>query len=175
MEYATTPSPPCQGCLEYTLPIPVGVSPAYDDSANNNLNKYVITTASFNVYSAIGHGSFLYRSSILYVYDASSGALVCSAGIPNLSYNSSPEVVDGVIYIGTDDGYVLAYQEPPTCGGSNGTTLNLKWTSSTGTTCIQGSPCPMDGGLDGPPVVSFNRIHAVSRNGTLYVWHRPGW
>ena len=169
--------------LEFSQAIPtlVGGSPAYDDSANNNTDKYVITTATLMPYCP-GCRLRPTNNSMLYVFDATSGAPVCSAVIATSSgplttstTNSSPEVVDGVIYIGTDDGYVLAYQEPPTCAGNNGTTLIPLWQSSTCPVGSQGYPCPMDSGLEGPPVVSFNRVHAVSQKGTLYIWHIPGW
>jgi outer membrane protein assembly factor BamB len=75
---------------------------------------------------------------------------------------SSPEVVNGVIYIGTDDGYVLAYDEA-TCGNPP------LWTSQQ-MVMASGAPDP----LMSPPVVSFNRVHAVSQSGTLYVWSLVG-
>ena len=144
-----------------------GGSPAYDGTANGGASKYVIASAYVAGYSYLGHGTPpTFQFSVLDVFDATNGAQLCSAAINHPITNSSPEVVNGVIYIGTDDGYVLAYQEPPTC---NNGALNLLWTSSTGSSCVSGSPCPMDKGLEGPPVVSFNRVHAVSQNGTLYV------
>ena len=106
--------------------------------------------------------SFLY--SILAVYNAQSfssggGTLVCSAQIPNPITNSSPEVVDGVIYIGTDDKYLYAFDETE-CNPS--TKILPK---------IPGFPLgPMDSPILSPPVVSFNRVHVVTQLGTLYVW-----
>ena len=156
-----------------------GGSPAYDDKANKGASKYIVASAYVTATLCEGcynpHYGTVYEGfqfSVIDVYDATSGAAICSATTSHLITNSSPEVVDGVIYIGTDDGYVLAYEEPPTC---NNGALNLKWTSSTCSVGSPGYPGPMDSGLESPPVVSFNRVHAVSQNGTLYMWHRPGW
>lgn len=89
---------------------------------------------------------------------------MCSAFTSHLITTSSPEVVDGVIYVGTDDGYVLAFDETQ-CGAGN---LPLIWTSSPQMTIATGAPDP----LYGPPVLSFNRVHVETQSGTLYVWHR---
>ena len=148
-------------------PLPYGGSPAYDDSANNGSSKYVITVSPYSCYYSYGHGYPCGEFSAIQVFNALNGNLVCSGYTSHIISQSSPEVVDGVIYVGTDDGYVLAYDETKCSSGS----LPNIWTSSTGNSCGSG-PCPMDSPLEGPPVVSYNRIHAVSENGTLYVWNR---
>ena len=141
-----------------------GGSPAYDEATN-----YVIASAVVNYVTSNGQGitNSQFEYSILNVFDAhrcssNGGNAVCHTYINNpvtgnasKVTNSSPEVVNGVIYIGTDDGYVQAYDES-TCA-------NL-WNST-----------QMDSALLSPPVVSFNRVHAVSQDGTLYVWALPGY
>lgn len=98
---------------------------------------------------------------------AGNGRLVCQNFTNHVISLSSPEVVDGVIYIGTDDGYVLAFDETQCSAGI----LPKIWTS-----CPQmlnpttGAPDP----LTAPPVVSYNRVHALTQSGSLYVWHTLG-
>jgi outer membrane protein assembly factor BamB len=131
-------------------------SPAYDES-QKALGPVVI--ASYSLLASNNSGPAV---SYVSVYNATryNGQEMCSAFTSHPITGSSPEVVDGVIYVGTDDGYVLAFDETQ-CGAGN---LPLIWQSS-----------PMDSGLEGPPVVSFNRVHAVSKMGTLYIWHIPGY
>ena len=157
---STSPAPAPIGANVFSS----GGSPAYDDAKN-----YVIASAIVNYVTSNGNGQSdsKFQYSVLNVFDADRRALnggnkVCQAYINNpvtgaasKVTNSSPEVVSGVIYIGTDDGYIQAYDES-TC-------TNL-WNST-----------EMDSALMGPPVVSFNRVHAVSQNGTLYVWALAGY
>jgi hypothetical protein len=143
-----------------------GGSPAYEDDTTYG-GPYVIAAASVSYdttggcYGCGSASQFLY--SILAVYNAQSfsnggGSLACSAQISHPITNSSPEVVNGVIFIGTDDGYLLAYDE------TNCATLGIL-------SEIFGSPFgPMDSAVLSPPVVSFNRAHVVTQKGTLYVW-----
>jgi hypothetical protein len=139
-----------------------GGSPAYDEP-----NKYVIASAIVNCVTSFSNGtSFIFFGySILNVFRGGSSLpsdpRVCQTQIKNpvtgnpskVTY-SSPEVVSGIVYIGTDDGYIQAYDE---------TTCAPLWHSDL-----------MDSPMLSPPVVSFNRVHAVSQNGTLYVWAIPG-
>lgn len=150
-------------------PLPYGGSPAYDDSANNGNSKYLITATPYSCYNSFGHGGPCGQGTAIQVFDATvagNGQLVCSNFTSHLITQSSPEVVDGVIYIGTDDGYVLAYDETQ-CG--NGGLTNI-WTSAQMLDPNTGAPDP----LLGPPVVSYNRVHAVTESGSLYVWHTLG-
>ena len=174
-------APPPSG-WDYYVPLPYGGSPAYDDSANNGASKYVITAGSFQCWNGYGgktegcgpNGTNSPPFSVLNVFDATAagnGKLVCGNQINHTISQSSPEVVNGVIYVGTDDGYVLAFDETKCQAGS----LPLIWTSDTADNCTNGPPCPMDSPMAGPPVVSFNRIHAVSQSGTLYSWGLPGY
>jgi outer membrane protein assembly factor BamB len=147
------PSPCSIGYYHYAS----GGSPAYDDS-----NKFVVASTSVTYATVCGTTA---AGSLLAVYNAhrlnqGGGTLLCSANTSHPIINSSPEVVNGVIYVGTDDGYILAYDETQCSSGA------LPLITTLG---------PMDSGLEGPPVVSFNRVHAVSQKGTLYIWHRPGW
>jgi outer membrane protein assembly factor BamB len=150
-------------------------SPAYDDS-----NKYVVVSANVFDCATVGHPSQTLCTTtfgLLAVYDGTrdtGGNLVCSANIPNLSggffdatlvSNSSPTVSNGVIYVGTDDGYVLAYDERTCTNGA----LTRIWTSPQMT--LSGAPDP----VSSPPVVSLDRIHVVTQSGTLYVYWLPGY
>jgi outer membrane protein assembly factor BamB len=143
-------------------------SPAYDDS-----NKYVVVSANALDCGTAGHPSQTFcvgPFGLLAVYDGTrdtGGTLVCMSGGYSgpLFTNSSPTVSNGVIYVGTDDGYVLAYDETSCTNGA----LNLIWTSPQMT--LSGAPDP----VSSPPVVSFNRIHVVTQSGTLYVYGLPGY
>ena len=143
-------------------------SPAYDDS-----NKYVVVSANALDCGTAGHPSQTFcvgPFGLLAVYDGTrdtGGTLVCMSGGYSgpLFTNSSPTVSNGVIYVGTDDGYVLAYDETSCTKGA----LNLIWTSPQMT--LSGAPDP----VSSPPVVSFNRIHVVTQSGTLYVYGLPGY
>lgn len=144
--------------------LPYGGSPAYDDSANNGSSKYVITVAPYGFCGGFPHPT-CGSSSAIQVFDARNGNLVCSNYTNHVISQSSPEVVDGVIYVGTDDGYVLAYDETQCSSGG----LTNIWTSSPQMiNPNNGQPDP----LLGPPVLSYNRIHAVTQSGSLYVWRR---
>jgi outer membrane protein assembly factor BamB len=74
--------------------------------------------------------------------------------------NSSPTISNGVVYVGTDDGYILAFAE------SDGTLL---WTSPQ-MTLYSGKPDP----ILAPPVISVNRIHVTTQSGALYVYGLAG-
>lgn len=141
-----------------------GGSPAYDEAS---VNKYVIASANVTcIYVATDGTTYTsFQYSILNVFRGGSfsgNPAVCQTQIKNpvtgnpskVTY-SSPEVVSGIVYIGTDDGYIQAYDE---------TTCAPLWHSD-----------QMDSPMLSPPVVSFNRVHAVSQNGTLYVWWIPGY
>jgi hypothetical protein len=140
---------------------PSAGSPAYDES-QKPLGPVVI--ASYTAVYATACG-ILSSGSYVTVYNAKRGGgqKLCSAFTSHPITSSSPEVVDGVIYVGTDDGYVLAFDETQ-CKSSG--TLPLIWQSDQ--MMYGGAPDP----VYGPPVVSFNRIHVVAESGTLYVWHR---
>jgi len=144
--------------------LPYGGSPAYDNSANSGRSQYVITVTPVGACVGFPHCTFV-KDSLIQVFNGANGSLVCSNSTGHIVSQSSPEVVDGVIYIGTDDGYVLAYDETQ-C--SNGNLPNI-WTSSP--QMINPNTNQPDP-LLGPPVVSYNRIHAVTESGSLYVWHR---
>ena len=108
-------------------PLPYGGSPAYDDSANNGSSKYVITVSPYScLYTYGGHPRSCGDLSSIQVFNALNGNLVCSNYTSHVISQSSPEVVDGVIYVGTDDGYVLAYDETQCSSGG----LTNIWTSS---------------------------------------------
>jgi len=157
---------PTPGNIWYSYsPLPYGGSPAYDDSANNGNSKYVITVSPYSCLNTYGgHPTSCGDFSAIQVFNALNGSLVCSSYTTHVISQSSPEVVDGVIYVGTDDGYVLAYDETQCSSGS----MNNIWTSSPMINPNTNQPDP----LLGPPVVSYNRIHAVTESGALYVWHR---
>lgn len=144
--------------------LPYGGSPAYDDSANNGSSKYLITVTPYSCYNSFGHGGPCGSATAIQVFNALNGSLVCSTYTTHMISQSSPEVVDGVIYVGTDDGYVLAYDET---GCSAGTLNNIWMSSPQMLNPNTGQPDP----LLGPPVLSYNRIHAVTESGSLYVWH----
>jgi hypothetical protein len=80
--------------------------------------------------------------------------LLCMSGGYSgpLFTNSSPTVAGGVIYIGTDDGYLLAYDESSCITGTLG---NPIWTSPQMLTA-SGAPDP----VFSPPVVSYDRVHS---------------
>jgi outer membrane protein assembly factor BamB len=135
-------------------------SPAYDDT-----NKKVVAAASVNYIISDGQGnsSSTFENSFVAVYDAQRNPSgdrtpLCSANpVAHPITYSSPTVSNGVIWIGTDDGHMLAFDE------SN---CNQIWDSATilGTT----------GAVVSPPVLSINRVHWVDRNGTLWVVGLPG-
>ena len=140
-------------------------TPAYDDS-----NKYVVVSANAYDCGTIHGITYCIGSfGLLAVYDGTrntGGTLLCMSGgysAPLFTY-SSPTVAGGVIYIGTDDGHLLAYDESSCATG----TLNLIWTSPP-MTLPSGAPDP----VFGPPVVSYDRVHVVTQSGTLYVYHLP--
>jgi outer membrane protein assembly factor BamB len=99
--------------------------------------------------------SSTFEGSILVAYDAQTGAPKWQQSITHPITQSSPTVSNGVVYIGTDDGYVLAFDE------ANGGTLI--WNS------VVDAGIGPTGPVLSPPVVSRNRVHWVDGNGTLWV------
>jgi outer membrane protein assembly factor BamB len=126
-------------------------SPAYDQNSQ-------IVVASLKVIYDYSSCGTQFKYSVLTAFDATrggNGAVKWSIVITNPITDSSPTVANGVVYIGTDDGYILAFNE------ANG---NLLWTSP-----------QLDSGLLSPPVVGFNRIYATTQQGTLYVYGLTGY
>ena len=99
--------------------------------------------------------SSTFEGSILAAYDAQTGVQKWSQSIAHPITQSSPTVSNGVVYIGTDDGYVLGFDE------ANGG--NPIWNS-----VVDAGTGPT-GPVLSPPVVSRNRVHWVDGNGTLWV------
>ncbi len=123
-------------------------SPAYDQSSQ-------IVLASLKVVYDYSSCGTQFKYSVLTAYDATNGAVKWSIEIANSITDSSPTVANGVVYIGTDDGYIMAFDE------TNG---NLLWTSPL-----------LDSGVLSPPVVAENRIFVATQNGTLYVYGLTGY
>ncbi len=137
-------------------------SPAYDATANRVIavaeNVYVINDGQ-------GNSSTTFEGSDLTAYDGrrlenGGGGVIWNVDTKHAISNSSPTISNGVVYVGTDDGYILAFAE------SNGTLL---WTSPQ-MTLVSGKPDP----ILAPPVISVNRIHVTTQSGTLYVYGLDG-
>lgn len=138
--------PPCPN-VEYSW-LGAG-TPAYDQAQN----RVIVVTTLYAYYGSCGYQP---GGTGIYSYDASSGgAPQWSAVTPHPITFSSATVANGVVYVGTDDGYILAFDE------TNG---NLLWTSP---------QANAGDSFRSPPVISFDRIQAVSNNGTLYVYCLP--
>lgn len=138
-----------------------GGSPAYDSVKN-----YVVASAEVTSGDSCGHTYS--NKTILAAYDATrtgDGKIVWKVDVGHQISYSSPTVVDGVVYIATDNGfadggyipgYILAFDE------KDGTLL---WTSLPNVTS----------GFFSPPVVSFNRVHVVDNRGHLFVYGLDGY
>jgi len=140
--------PPCPNVVGHYLS---GGSPAYDQATET-------VFASLEVIYDYSSCGTVFKNSILTAYDATrghNGTVKWSVVISNPISQSSPTVANGVVYIGTDDGYILAFDE------SNGNPL---WTSP-----------KLDSGVFSPPVVGINRIYVVTNLGTLDVFGLPGY
>jgi eukaryotic-like serine/threonine-protein kinase len=143
-----------------------GGSPAYDDS--QSIGPVVVSVARINYeISDCYPTSVTFRNSILTAYNAKhskdgGGSVVWTVDIYHSISYSSPSISNGVVYVGTDDGYVLAFDE-----NNNG---NPIWTSPQMLNA-NGHPDP----VLGPPVISWNRIEVTTQSGTLYVYGLPGY
>ena len=141
--------PPCPNVVGHYLS---EGSPAYDQA-----NQTVV--ASLKVVYDYSSCGTQFEYSVLTAYDATkagNGAVKWSVVIKNPITYSSPTVSNGVVYIGTDDGYILAFDE-----ANNG---NLLWTSP-----------QLDSAVLSPPVLAENRIFVATQQGTLYVYGLTGY
>ncbi len=137
-------------------------SPAYDATANR---VFTVAEDIYIINDGQGNSSTTFQKSDLTAYDGrrlenGGGGVIWNADTQHPISNSSPTVSNGVVYVGTDDGYVLAFAE------SDGTLL---WTSPQMLT-VSGKPDP----ILAPPVISVNRIHVTTQSGTLYVYGLDG-
>jgi outer membrane protein assembly factor BamB len=142
------PPLPCLGVDIYQG----GGSPAHD--FHNNL---LIAVTSH--YRELSNCSTAFLGSRLIAYDAENGAIKWNVGINHAISQSSPTFSTGVVYVGTDDGYVLGFDE------QTGTQIWNSFDTLGQTT----------GAVISPPVFGFNRIHWNDANGQLWVVGMPGY
>jgi outer membrane protein assembly factor BamB len=134
-------------------------SPAYDDA---NRKVAVAGTVNYVISNGQGITSSTFENSFIAVYDATragNGNMLCfNNTIPYHINYSSPTISNGVVYVGTDEGHMLAFDE------SNCSNQIWDSQSTLGTTT---------GAIASPPVVSRDRIHWVDRDGSLWVVGLP--
>jgi outer membrane protein assembly factor BamB len=160
------PQPPqVQPCPNGTDWYYNGGSPAYDDT-QPSIGPVLVSVARIQYIIPCSPAWVQFKNSILTAYNAKNkanggGTVVWTQDIGHSISYSSPSISNGVVYVGTDDGYVLAFDE---------LTGNPIWTSPQ---MVDGNGHPDP--ILGPPAISLNRIHIVTQSGTLYVYGLPGY
>jgi outer membrane protein assembly factor BamB len=150
-----TPAPPCPNVSEIYQS---GGSPAFDQTNN-------LLIASANVIGDYGSCGTQWEGSVLVAYDANrkdngGGVVKWRVGIGHPISQSSPTIASGVVYIGTDDGRVLAFDVL-----NKGTQIWDSYETLGQTT----------GAVISPPVFGYNRIHWNDANGQLWVVGMPSY
>jgi outer membrane protein assembly factor BamB len=162
---ATTSTPAVTGGVVY-----VGLCPAADqrslfafDASTGSLDWSTGTTPVSDSPAVVSGVVYAGSSSTntLAAYDASTGALRWTGALGG-AVESSPSFANGVIYVGTDDGHLSAFDAAGTngCAGTP-TTCEPLWTEKTG------------GAVRSSPTIANSLVFVGSDDGNLYTYGYP--